>query len=568
MGLGDSLEISATGLRAVDLGIQVVGNNVANINSTAFKSSQVLFANLFYDTIQGGRPASQNDPGKNTVQAGNGVTVSSISPDLSQGPITGTGVAENMYVFGSGYFIVRQGSSRLYTRDGSFTLDANANLTTAQGLPVQGYSVDDEFNLVTTSIGDLSIPIGQREFGLPTSRALWGGTVNPSGAIASQATIRRSAPTSATSLGDAVGQVTVGGRPVINDGSGGFNEAVTIAYRPQRASGALATASITLAPTDPLSKLTDFLASSLEINTGLTQPAGNAPGASVAVDGSLQMTGNLGRTSNFTIGQQDFVVTRVSDGRLGSTNLQFDRELQVADGESVSANSLIYDSDGNPVILDATIYLESVDTSATTWRVLYASPDNDTGATSTRILGDTVLTFDNFGRLVGNSRPDLSVNLNDRTATDPLVFTNDFSRLFALSRPTSVFNLQSQNGLERGTLIEFEVNEDGRIVGIFDNGGNRDLGQILLAQFSNPTGLVNLQQGLYAQGLASGDPNIVEPNTSAGRVGNRAIEASNVDLGDSLVQLVGLSVAFNANSRSFGTAQELISSFNQLIRQL
>jgi flagellar hook protein FlgE len=569
MGLGRSLQISATGLDAQQSGIQVVGNNLANINSTSFKSSRTEFTNLFYRMIAGATEADSLLPGRNPVQTGEGVSVSGTAFNLKQGSVTPTGVAEDLFIFGSGYFIARDGQVDSYTRNGSFTLDANRNLTTSQGFPVQGYAVDEDFNLVTSEITDLNIPLGQREFGLPTSNAFWGGTLNPSGVIARRATILRTDPTSTSSLGDPLSSITVGaGRSLISDGSGSFAEPITVTYRPSRSSGDLADATITLNPTDPLSKLTDFVFNSLEIDPTVPQPAGNTAGLTLESGGVLQIIGNLGSVNGFSVRPTDFVVRRASDNAPGAVNLFFSNEIQSANGESVATNSTLFDSSGQNVKIDATTYLERVDSSGSTWRVLFASADQNDGGSNARAISNGTITFDNFGRFASTTIPELSIDLDDRTSTSPLVFRNDFTRIFALSADSSTLNLQSQDGLRRGVLIEFNVSPDGTIVGIFDNGGTRPIGQIVLARFPNPGGLTAEADSYYSPSLSSGDPEILTPGQGVGTVGNGALEGSNVDFADSLVSLVNYSVAFSANSRAFTTAQELLTNFNQLIRQL
>ncbi|MBY0588578.1 flagellar hook-basal body complex protein [bacterium] len=570
MGLGRSLQISATGLNAQETGIQVVGNNLSNINSTSFKSSRADFTNLFYKLISGATAADGTLPGRNPVQQGEGVNVSGTTINLTQGPITRTGVPEDLYIFGGGFFVARDGQVNTFTRNGALTLDANRNLTTSRGFPVQGYGIDDDFNLLTNELTDLNIPLGQKQFGLPTSNAFWGGTLSPSGQVASQAAILQTDPTSATSLTSSLDSVTLGtsGRPLVNDSSGSFAQPITVSYRPRRVSGDLPEATITLNPGDPLRKLTDFVSQSLEIDPTISQPAGNTPGVEVLSDGRLQIIGNLGSSNGFTVKPNDFVVKRVSDGSVGSLNLFFANQVQAPNGESVATNSNFFDSNGENVRIDASAYLESVDSDGSTWRFLFASADRRDGQTNSRSVGNGTVRFDNFGRFASTTIPELSIDLAGRTSTNPLVIKNDFSRAFALSSGSSSLNLQSQDGLRRGTLIEFNVSNNGTIVGVFDNGGTRPLGQVVLARFPNPNGLTAEADSYYSISLSSGEPEILVPGTGVGTVGNGALEASNVDFSDALVSLVGFSVAFSANSRAFSTAQEIMTGFTQSIRQL
>jgi flagellar hook protein FlgE len=569
MGLGRSLQISATGINAQQSGIEVLGNNLANINSTSFKASRVEFSNLFYRTLKGATSADNVLPGRNPVQLGEGAAVSGTAFDMGQGPVIPTGVPEDLYIFGAGYFVARDGEANRFVRTGAFTLDANRNLTTSRGFPVQGYAVDEDFNLITTELSDLNIPIGQREFGLPSTNAFWGGTLKPDGVLGTQATILRTDPTNATDLNTPLNSIIVNGaRPLVSDGSGAFNEPITVTYRPSRSSGDLAEASITLRPDDPLERLTNFVFQSLGIDPNVPQPAGNTPGLRMLPTGALEITGNIGTVNQFSVRPTDFTVTRASDQTPGAINLFFGNEIQQANGESVATNSSLFDSDGRIVRINASGYLQSIDSSGSTWRLMFASADQRDNAGNARVLGNGEVKFDNFGRFASTTIPELSINLADRTAISPLVFRNDFTRSFALSGDTSVFNLQSQNGLQRGVLVEYKVSEDGTIVGNFDNGGTRPLGQVVLARFPNPGGLNAESDGYYSQSLSSGTPELLLPGTRVGTVGNGALEGSNVDFADALVSLVDFTVAFSANSRTFTSAQELMTTFNQFIQRI
>lgn len=567
MGLGQSLDISVTGMNSQAQGIQNTGNNLANLNSTAFKHRRTDFANLFYETVQQEAPPSDTEPGVNPIQFGLGVKVSGTTVNLAQGTINSTGIASDLFISGSGYFLLRDGVEQVFTRNGAFTVNANSNLVSEQGWNVRGFGVDENFNLQTDAIVDLAIPIGQLEFGQPTSNVFWQGTLNTAGPVATQATIRRTLATSAGAATDPLGAITVGALPLISDGSGTFTQGVEVTYQPRTGAGERQAATITLAPTDSLETLMAFVTDALEISLTAPQPPGNTPGFDLTGAGEIQVTGNLGSVNDFEVAATDFVVRRVSDGALGAVNLDLSTAVQLANGESVSSTSNVFDSNGELVQLDATAYLESTSGSGTQWRVLYSSPDQNNGTLLSRSVGQTVLTYDNFGRLVSNSAPEVSIALDDRDAENPLTFANNFDGVFALASGVSTLSMGTQDGLERGVLTSFAVGADGVISGLFDNGGTKPIGQVLLATFTNPSGLVAEAEGIYRIGPNSGAARIVEPGIGSGITGNGGLENSNVDFADELVTLINLSVAFAANSKTFATADELISNFTQVIQQ-
>jgi flagellar hook protein FlgE len=126
--------------------LNVIGNNIANVDTAGFKSADVEFANALSQTI------GSNAVG--TMQVGTGVTTSSIANQFTQGAINTTGVQTNMAVNGNGFFLVKDSASgqTYVTRDGDFTMDTNGFLVTSTGMRVQGYT-----DSTHATIGDIQI---------------------------------------------------------------------------------------------------------------------------------------------------------------------------------------------------------------------------------------------------------------------------------------------------------------------------------------------------------------------------------------------------------------------------
>lgn len=137
--MSQALYTSKTGLDAGQTQIDVIANNVANINTTAFKSANVTFSTLFSNTLSSGSAATRTGGGTNPRQIGLGTQVASISRDFSSGSFLQTGYNSDLMISGNGYFVVQDGSGTQYlTRDGHFTLDSAGNLVTAAGYKVVG----------------------------------------------------------------------------------------------------------------------------------------------------------------------------------------------------------------------------------------------------------------------------------------------------------------------------------------------------------------------------------------------------------------------------------------------
>jgi flagellar hook protein FlgE len=126
--------------------LNVIGNNIANVDTVGFKSADMEFANALSQNL------GSNSAG--TEQVGTGVLTSSITNQFTQGSITSTGVQTNMAVNGNGFFLVKDPSSgqEYVTRDGDFSVDTNGYLVTSTGMRVQGYT-----NSAHSTLGDIQI---------------------------------------------------------------------------------------------------------------------------------------------------------------------------------------------------------------------------------------------------------------------------------------------------------------------------------------------------------------------------------------------------------------------------
>ncbi len=138
-----SLYSGVSGLKVHQTKMDVIGNNIANVNTTAFKASRVTFADYFSQTISSGQSGTAQRGGINPMQIGLGVSVASIDIDMTQGASQVTNRPMDVMVSGDGFFIVNKGNETFFTRDGNFGLDSYGNLVNSAGLSVMGWSVDD-----------------------------------------------------------------------------------------------------------------------------------------------------------------------------------------------------------------------------------------------------------------------------------------------------------------------------------------------------------------------------------------------------------------------------------------
>jgi flagellar hook protein FlgE len=151
-----SFFIPLTGLQADSTALNTIANNLANMNTTAFKSQTADFSDLFYQQIG---LAGSGDP----IQQGAGTQVSSIDTDFTQGSLDSTGSSTDVALDGNGFFVVGNGNVLDLTRAGDFQLDSNGNLITQGGLNVMGYSATNGVVNSSSPLTNVSIPVGQVE---------------------------------------------------------------------------------------------------------------------------------------------------------------------------------------------------------------------------------------------------------------------------------------------------------------------------------------------------------------------------------------------------------------------
>lgn len=143
-----SLFSGVSGLNANGSAISIIGNNIANMNTTGFKASRASFADVLSQDLAGG---------SGTSQIGRGVFLSSVNPTFTQGSFETTSSALDLAIDGDGFYIVKDSSGgTFYTRAGQFNMDKNGNIVNPEGLILQGYQVDSAGN-ITGTIDDLTI---------------------------------------------------------------------------------------------------------------------------------------------------------------------------------------------------------------------------------------------------------------------------------------------------------------------------------------------------------------------------------------------------------------------------
>lgn len=156
-----SLFSGISGLRAHQQMMDVTGNNISNVNTTGYKSSQTVFQDTLSQMVNAAGAPQNGSGGTNPAQVGLGVRTASVNANFSQGAAQTTGKSGDMMIQGDGFFIAKSGGESVYTRAGSFTFDANGSLTTPNGQMVQGWSANTAGEVNTAGAPDhIKLPIG------------------------------------------------------------------------------------------------------------------------------------------------------------------------------------------------------------------------------------------------------------------------------------------------------------------------------------------------------------------------------------------------------------------------
>lgn len=183
--MGSAIYTGVTGLQVHQRRLDVIASNIANVNTTGYRSSRVLFQDLFSQTLQGPRAPVGAFGGNNSMQVGLGVRLASIDTNFGQGTLQTTGVASDLAIQGGGFFVLSNGSSNFYTRDGSFDINANGQfIDSATGLFVQGFQANGAGVIDPNGpLTNLTIPIGGASIVRATTLATMIGNLNADAAV-------------------------------------------------------------------------------------------------------------------------------------------------------------------------------------------------------------------------------------------------------------------------------------------------------------------------------------------------------------------------------------------------
>lgn len=179
-----SMYSAVSGLRNHQTMMDVVGNNVANVNTAGFKSSTVVFQDVLSQILRGAGNGGPGTGGTNPSQIGLGSRIAGVTTNFSQGGLQRTGRATDFAIQGDGFFVTQFAGGQLFTRAGSFSVDGAGRLTTQDGALLQGWQADAAGNVnANGGVGNIVIPVGDLINPVQTSSVTLGGNLPSDAAV-------------------------------------------------------------------------------------------------------------------------------------------------------------------------------------------------------------------------------------------------------------------------------------------------------------------------------------------------------------------------------------------------
>jgi len=559
MGLTSAMLVGFTGIQSNQYAIDTIGDNVANVNTTAFKNQRAQFETVFYRTLAEGTAPNDQNGGTNPQEVGYGSQLAALQRNFEQGSIESTGVKSDVAIDGDGFLVLATATGeQAYTRDGALQVNQDNTMVTSDGSFVQGYAADANGDIVVGALSNLIIPLGSESDAEATTEAVLEGNLDAEATVATTGAVATSAPL--VTANGAASETTALTALVDDDGTAMFATGDVMKIQNVQKGGVDLPEAEFVVGTDGTT-LGDFASFLKEITgiDGTVAGADQTPGVTVDDTGALVITSNPGEPSAISIEASN--IRNETTGRL-----PFSFTSTPAAGVGVTTSFDVFDSLGNTVNVRLRAALESRNDSGAVWRFFVESPDNPDG---NPLLGTGTMSFDQNGQFVSATGTDVSIDRSEAGAASPMSFSLNLSNVTGLNfgEGTSSLVMDTQDGVPGGTLVDYEIDSDGVIVGTFSNGITRSFGQLALATFRNNEGLQARGDNTFVVGANSGEATIGVANVQgAGSIQSGALELSNVDLSRQFVDLITASTGFSAASRVVRSADDLLQELLLLAR--
>ena len=546
-----SMYSAVSGLKTHQTRMDVIGNNIANVNTVAFKSSSVTFSDILYQTTSNasGANATTGTGGVNAKQIGLGTTAAATKVSItSAGASETTGNPFDIRLTdknSTNFFIVNNGSENVFTRSGSFYVDGSGNLCmSSTGYTVMGWQVDE-------TTGEI------RKDTVSALRIMQEKNLTSAPEATTQATIAGVLDENDTDVKNDAGRVM------------NLNFYDNLGYQ--------YTAKFAIKSTGTDGKYTVELTSVLDSNNqnitaNLTKKQMSQLFGNYNADATL---GQYGLSKDYEYKNNKYV--RKADNKEFVVNTTDSTLFKATDGSGATASITEIFSGITTTIAN------NIKNNTNNYKVAF---DAQTGhATLTGEQTSYDLEFDTSSgkfKSIGGENP--SVMLNMGALSSGLINNNgnfqnitvDFSQCLnyenggksTIGADAGATDGKTGKGRKLGAMTGISIDTSGRIYGTYDNGNTELLGQIAVAQFSNASGLEKVGESCYRTTLNSGefDGIGVEISADGSSMTTGELEMSNVDLSSEFTSMITTQRGFQANSRVITTSDTLLEELVNLKR--
>ena len=524
-----SLYSGVSGLKSHQTRMDVIGNNIANVNTIGYKASRTTFSDMLSQIQSAASSPTDNRGGINPKQIGLGAAVESIDLIFTDSSPQQTGKNTDLALSGNGLFVLRNGDQNFYTRNGAFEFDESGYyVLPGSGLRVQGWNASSEGVLNTNALAtDVIVPVGKTMEATATTEINYNGNLDKESRVIAKIT-----PTAGNSAGASLNNVAT------REGS---------TYT-----------SVNVDGTNAVSAVITFKdGTTMTVNNGYYEVGHSMPVTTLAtvydsLGGKHEVTVLLDKAPNDDVTPTDAaaLATRTTDPDTGDTVYNNRWRVYIAPGVGQKGPA---DDDFE---------------NSYTRSEANGNPETDGSGTTGTMSAVTYLYFNDRGRFVSNGvSEDASISFdyfdgNGAASGQQTIFS--FSGLTQYANNTTSF--PTTNGNTAGVLQSVAVDSGGIISGTYTNGLVRTEAQIAVAQFSNASGLTKVGTTIYTESNNSGNANIKTMADFGLSVVAAALEMSNVDLANEFAEMIVTQRGFQANSKMTTVADEMLESIVNMKR--
>lgn len=540
-----ALYSGVSGLKTHQTKMDVIGNNIANVNTTAFKSQSITFSELMYQTTQAasGANTQTGKAGTNARQIGLGVKSGAITASVeTSGSSQSTGNPFDIKLTGNSFFIVSDGSSNFFTRDGSFYVDGQGNLAmSSNGYTVQGWGVDNG-KIVRDTVSPLRIMSSDNMKYPPeaTTQAHVSGIVDKND----------------TSVSSEAGKII----SISFFDNRGYSYTAKLSMKATAAEGQYTV------------ELTDILDSKGNAIDKTNIKLGSVRNVAESKKLSLANGCSINGTTLTYLDEAGQNQTMDLSGNLTDAQKKILAESYGFTSYDEMAKLYVAGADGTVTTLGAHL-------DGGTFAQVINAADGSIATDGKQITGGVIQYNTATGEI--QSVNGLTNNLNlvldfgDQPGSAFENITIDFS-------PSSNYNNNGTStisgdyggvdgkgtGRKLGEMTGISIQPDGMIYAAYDNGMIKLLGQIAVASFANPSGLQKEGDNLYSATLNSGqfDGIGMDVTSDGGYMTTGVLEMSNVDLSSEFTEMITTQRGFQANSRIITVSDTLLEELVNLKR--